>query len=51
MFPKIQNPKQLNLGDFRHIALGNIEGKKFYQHLAGKNNLKGSFQKIMAGCG
>ena len=27
MIPKMQNPKQLNLADYRQIALGNVERK------------------------
>ena len=63
MIPKVQNPRQSNLADYRQIALENVERKlfwsliaqRFYQHLVTKNNLidtrfqKGSIQK-MAGC-
>ena len=63
MIPKVQNPRQSNLADYREIALGNEEGKllwsliaqRFYQQLVTKNNLidtmfqKGLIQK-MAGC-
>ena len=63
MIPKMQNPRQLHLADYRQIALGNVEGKlfwsliaqRFYQHLVKKNSLidtafqKNSIQK-MAGC-
>ena len=63
MIPKVQNPRQSNLTDYRQIALGNVEEKlfwslitqRFYQHLVTKNNLinttfqKSSIQK-MASC-
>ena len=29
MIPKVQNPRQSNLADYRQIALGNVEGKFF----------------------
>ena len=29
MIPKVQNPRQSNLADYRQIALGNVEGKLF----------------------
>ena len=59
MIPRVQNPRQSNLADYRQIALGNVEGKlfwsliaqRFYQHLVAKNNMidttfrKGSIQE------
>ena len=62
MIPKVQNPRQSNLADYRQIVLGNVEEKlfwsliaqRFYQHLVTKNNLidttfqEGSIQKMTA---
>ena len=54
MIPKVQNPRESNLADYRQIALGNVEGKlfrsliaqRFYQHLVTKNNLTQRLKKV-----
>ena len=34
MIPKVWNPRQSNLADYRQIALGNVEGKLFLSLIA-----------------
>ena len=34
MIPKVQNPRQLHLANYRQIALGNVKGKLFWRLIA-----------------
>ena len=34
MIPKVKNPRQSNLADYRHIGLGNVEGTLFWSLIA-----------------